>query len=191
MSQILWFCIKLLVRDTPSLGASAFRLYSIPETKNVGIDLYEEDVLYNFVTMDSQLMNGSIPWRGSKEEDLLFLQMLIEDGTPVGDIVVDYTAAICDLLPPNFLVLHSWFFIMQFLWPDCDIYDICKGFHLYLQEGRLPLCGNGRGWDYFQGLVAGANHWQQRQDGDVVELDSDVEVEEEVKLPQVQNKFCT
>jgi hypothetical protein len=58
-------------------------------------------------TMDSQLMNGSIPWRGSKEEDLLFLQMLIEDGTPVGDIVVDYTAAICDLLPPNFLVLHS------------------------------------------------------------------------------------
>jgi hypothetical protein len=65
-------------------------LHSIPEIENARIDLYEDDVLPNFDTRDSQLINGALPWRGSRTEDPLLLQMLIEAGTEVGDIVVHY-----------------------------------------------------------------------------------------------------
>jgi hypothetical protein len=65
----------VLVRDLPSATTSAFRLRSIPEIEIVGIDLYEDDLLHNFVTKDSQLMNGTILWRGSRKKDILVLQM--------------------------------------------------------------------------------------------------------------------
>jgi hypothetical protein len=76
---------------------------------NVGIDLYEDDLLHNFVTRDSQLMNGTIPWRGSREKDPLLLQMLIEACTKVGDIVVDCIVAIGDSLLLGFMI-----FILNF-----------------------------------------------------------------------------
>jgi hypothetical protein len=57
-------------------------------------------------------MNGAVPWRGSREEDPLLLQMLIEAGIPVGDIVGDCIVAICDSLPLNFLIFQSRLFIM-------------------------------------------------------------------------------
>jgi hypothetical protein len=38
-------------------------------------------------------MRSTIPWRGARKKDLLFLQMLIESTTQVGDVVVDYTAS--------------------------------------------------------------------------------------------------
>jgi hypothetical protein len=67
-------------------------------------------LLYNFVTRDSQLMNGAIPWRGSEEKDPLLLQMLIEACTEVGDIVVDCIAATGDSLPLSFMI-----YILDFL----------------------------------------------------------------------------
>ena len=48
------------------------------EIENAGIDLYEDDLLHNFVTRESQLMNGAISRKGSREKDPLLLQMLIE-----------------------------------------------------------------------------------------------------------------
>ena len=57
-------------------------------------------------------MNGAVPWRGSKEEDPLLLQMLIEAGIWIGDIVDDCTVATCNLLPLNFLIFQSRLFIM-------------------------------------------------------------------------------
>jgi hypothetical protein len=59
----------MLVRDPLSAVASTFRLRSIPEIENAGIDLYEDELLHNFVTRESQLMNGAISWRGSREKD--------------------------------------------------------------------------------------------------------------------------
>jgi hypothetical protein len=59
------------------------------------LPLYD-DLLHNFVTRDSQLMNGAIPWNGSREKDLLLLQLLIDACTEVGDIVVDCTMATGD-----------------------------------------------------------------------------------------------
>jgi hypothetical protein len=99
----------VLVRDPSAFSASGFHFHSILEVENAGIDLYEDDLLHNFVTKDSQLMNGVIPWRGSKEKDPLLLQMLIEACKDVGDIVVDCTAATGDSLLLCFMI-----FILNF-----------------------------------------------------------------------------
>jgi hypothetical protein len=59
----------------------------------VGIDVAVDDVLFNLVTKDTQLMKGSTPWRGGRQKDPLLLQLLIETTTQVGDIVLDCTAS--------------------------------------------------------------------------------------------------
>jgi hypothetical protein len=63
------------------------------ELDSVGINIAVDDVLFNLVTKDTQLMRGSTPWRGGKEKDPLLLQLLIESTTQVGDIVLDWTAS--------------------------------------------------------------------------------------------------
>ena len=57
-------------------------------------------------------MNGAISKRGSRENDPLFLQMLIEVGTEVGDIVVDCIAATGDSLLLSFMIFYSRIFII-------------------------------------------------------------------------------
>jgi hypothetical protein len=91
--QTLRFCIKLLVRNIPSSSPSLFSLKPVEELEAVGIDIVADDVLHNFVTKDSQLMRDTVPWRGAREKDPIFLQMLIEATTHVGDIVLDCTTA--------------------------------------------------------------------------------------------------
>jgi hypothetical protein len=54
----------------------------------VGIDVAIDDVLFNLVTKDTQLMRGSTPWRGGRQKDPLLLQLLIESTTQVGDIIL-------------------------------------------------------------------------------------------------------
>ncbi len=61
----------------------------IPEVQDAGIDLEADDLLHNFTTSKSQLMNGSIPWRGAREKDPRFLQVLIEASSNLGDVVLD------------------------------------------------------------------------------------------------------
>jgi hypothetical protein len=63
------------------------------ELDSVGINVAVDDVLFNLVTKDTQLMRGSTPWRGGREKDPLLLQLLIESITQVGDIVLDCTAS--------------------------------------------------------------------------------------------------
>jgi hypothetical protein len=63
----------------------------MPELHSVGIDVAVDDVLFNLVTKDSQLMRGSTPCRGGREKDHVLLQLLIESTTRVGDIVLDCT----------------------------------------------------------------------------------------------------
>jgi hypothetical protein len=59
----------------------------------VGIDVAVDDVLFNLVTKDTQLMRGSTPWRGGRQKDPLLLQLLIESTTQVGNIILDCTAS--------------------------------------------------------------------------------------------------
>jgi hypothetical protein len=73
--------------------SSTFSIRPMAELDSVGIDVAADDVLFNMVTKDTQLMRGSTPWRGGMEKDLVLLQLLIESTTQVGDIVLDCTSS--------------------------------------------------------------------------------------------------
>jgi hypothetical protein len=60
---------------------------------SVGIDVAVDDVLFNLVTKDTQLMRGNTPWKGGRKKDPLLLQLLIESTMQVGDIVLDCIAS--------------------------------------------------------------------------------------------------
>jgi hypothetical protein len=76
--QTLKFCIQLLVRSYPEVPSSTFSIRPVAELDSIGIDIAVDDVLFNLVTKDTQLMRGSIPWRGGREKDPILLQLLIE-----------------------------------------------------------------------------------------------------------------
>jgi hypothetical protein len=73
--------------------SSTFSIRPVAELDSVGIDIAVDDVLFNLVMKDTQLMKGSTPWRGGREKDPVLLQLLIESTTQVGDIVFDCTAS--------------------------------------------------------------------------------------------------
>jgi hypothetical protein len=81
----------LLVRSYPGLPSSTFFIGPIAELDSVGINVTVDDVLFNLVTKDTQLKNGSTPWRGGREKDPFLLQLLIESTTQISDIVLDCT----------------------------------------------------------------------------------------------------
>jgi hypothetical protein len=81
------------VRSYPAVPSSTFSIRPLAELDSVGIDVAVDDVLFNLVTKDTQLMRGSTPWRGGREKDPVLLQLLIESTTQVGDIVLDCTAS--------------------------------------------------------------------------------------------------
>jgi hypothetical protein len=59
--QTLKFCIQLLVRSYPKVPSSTFSIRPMAELDSVGIDVAVDDVLFNLVTKDTQLMRGSSP----------------------------------------------------------------------------------------------------------------------------------
>jgi hypothetical protein len=85
----------LLVRSYRGLPPSTFSVRPVAKLDSVGIGVAIDDVLFNLVTKDIQLMRGSTPWRGGREKDPILLQLLIESTTQVGDIVLDCTASTC------------------------------------------------------------------------------------------------
>jgi hypothetical protein len=68
--------------------SSTFSIRPMDELDSVGIDVAVDDVLFNLVTKDTQLMRGSTPWRGGRKKDPVLLQLLIQSTTHVGDIVL-------------------------------------------------------------------------------------------------------
>ena len=110
--QTLQFCICLLVRDIAGGSAPPFAFQPVEELMDFDIDVRSDDVLHNLVTKETQMMRGTIPWRGSREKDPLFLQMLIEATTSPGDIVMDCSASNGLILCMNislFACLHHSF----------------------------------------------------------------------------------
>jgi hypothetical protein len=75
---MLKFCIQLLVRSYPRMPSSTFSVRLVAKLDSIGINVAVDDVLFNMVIKDIQLMRGSIPWRGGREKDPLLLQLLIE-----------------------------------------------------------------------------------------------------------------
>jgi hypothetical protein len=94
----------LPVRSYPEVPSSTFSIRPMDELDSVGIDVAVDDVLFNLVTKDTQLMRGSTPWRGGREKDPVLLKLLIESTTHVGDIVLDCTAS----TGSKFLVILSF-----------------------------------------------------------------------------------
>ena len=92
-AQTLRFCIWLLVKAFLGALEPTFSFQPIEELEALGIDVSIDDVLHNLVMKESQLMNGSTPWRGAREKDPLLVQMLIESTTSFGDLVMDCTAS--------------------------------------------------------------------------------------------------
>jgi hypothetical protein len=84
--------------------SSTFSIRPMDELESVGINVAVDDVLFNLVTKDTQLMRGSTPWRGGREKDPVLLQLLIESTTHVGDIVLDCTTS----TGTRFLVILSF-----------------------------------------------------------------------------------
>jgi hypothetical protein len=84
--------------------SSTFSIRRMDELDSVGIDVAVDDVLFNLVTKDTQLMRGSTLWRGGREKDPVLLQLFIESTTHVGDIVLDCTAS----TSTKFLVILSF-----------------------------------------------------------------------------------
>jgi hypothetical protein len=83
----------MLVRSYPKVPSSTFSIWPVIELDSVGIDIAVDDVLFNLVTKDTQLMRGSTPWRGGRKKDPLLLQLFIESTMQVNNIVLDYIAS--------------------------------------------------------------------------------------------------
>jgi hypothetical protein len=107
---MLKFCIQLLVRSYLEVPSSTFAITTVVELDFVGIDVAIDNVIFNLVTKDTQLMRGNTPWRGGRKKDPVLLQLLIESTTQVGDIVLDCTAS----TSTQFLVILS-FMALSFL----------------------------------------------------------------------------
>ncbi len=60
-----------------------------------GVDVKDDDIIFNYVSEKDQLMDGSMPWRGAREKHRDIHQMFIESLTKSGGVVVDVTASIC------------------------------------------------------------------------------------------------
>jgi hypothetical protein len=81
------------VKSYPEVPSSTFSIRLVAELDFVGIDVAVDDIFFNLVMKDTQLMRGSSPWRGGREKDPVLLQLLIESTTQVGDIVLDCSAS--------------------------------------------------------------------------------------------------
>ena len=79
------------------------------------MDFLSDDVVHNFTTRDTMLMNGAVPWRGAREKDPALLRLLIEATTKAGDVVFDYNASTGTLYLLSifclFLLLIFYFYI--------------------------------------------------------------------------------
>jgi len=65
----------------------------VPNLDVARIHIDSNDVLHNVVTKESQLMNGNVPWCGSREKDPSLIQILIESFSLPSNVVFDCYAS--------------------------------------------------------------------------------------------------
>ena len=58
-----------------------------------GVNLKDDDIIFNYISEKDQLMDGSMPWRGAREKYRDIHQMFIESLTKPGGVVVDVTTS--------------------------------------------------------------------------------------------------
>ena len=82
------FWIRVYVRS-----GSTFSFQTKKEDLIHGLlNITESDAIFNLTDVDSQLMNGEVPWRGPREKSIEMMQGILEELSKPGDIVVDWNA---------------------------------------------------------------------------------------------------
>ena len=74
------------------------------------LNITESDAIFNFTDVESQLMNGELPWRGPREKAPEMMQGIIEELSKPGDIVLDWNAGIGNYSYISLLNYSSHFF---------------------------------------------------------------------------------
>ncbi len=82
-----------MVKDLGVKGKSNFTFRCTLTMEKAGMDIGRDDILMNFTTKGDLEMNGTKPWRGARQKDPRFFQLLIEATTDEGDVVFDVTAS--------------------------------------------------------------------------------------------------
>jgi hypothetical protein len=109
-----------------------------------GVDVDGDDILQNFTTKELQKMNETVPWSGPRERNLLLLQMLIEAASQLGDLVLDCTSTLGNLLPSLKQILNilcHLFLGIRYIEFLTLIFDM--GFYHFLLEVESIRCGLG------------------------------------------------
>ena len=106
------FWIRVYVRS-----GSTFSFQTKKEDLIHGLlNITESDAIFNLTDVDSQLMNGEVPWRGPREKSPEMMQNIIEELSKPGDIVVDWNAGtgisltyLCFIFPLVFSKVSHFF----------------------------------------------------------------------------------
>jgi hypothetical protein len=125
---------------------SQFAANNILTLERQGVDVDGDDILQNFRTKELQKMNETVPWSGPRKRNLLLLQMLIEAASQLGDLVLDCTSTIGNLLPSLRLILNilcHLFLRIRYIEFLTLIFDM--GFYHFLSEVESIRCGLGGG----------------------------------------------
>ena len=62
--------------------------------QKLGYGLWDNDIIFNFLTEEKEAVNGTIPWRGSYEKDISLYQQFVETLTAPGAVVLDVFALV-------------------------------------------------------------------------------------------------
>jgi len=92
----LKFKAILIVRDVPTSGVRQPKgLQITPDPSIPQVDLAYDDVVFNSVTFDTQLVRKSdgSPWRGPKEKSDILMKLFVHGLSPPDGIVADLTAS--------------------------------------------------------------------------------------------------
>jgi hypothetical protein len=82
-----------MVKDLGEKEKSNFSFKRSIAMKSASVDIGRDDMLINYTLESDLAMNGDIPWRGPRQKDPRFFQLLIEGTTIDGDLVLDCTAS--------------------------------------------------------------------------------------------------
>ena len=80
------------------IAVKRMHMWKYHSTKNLefekqGVCIGEDDFYFNYTNEKTQLMNGSVPWRGARKKHTILMQIFIEALCKPGAMVIDVTTS--------------------------------------------------------------------------------------------------
>jgi hypothetical protein len=100
----LWQCTRFWVQLFVRSG-------NVQSKFTIAENFEHHDYFYNFVSFASQLMHGSVPWRGPREKNPEFMKSFIENLSKVGDIIFEWNASTGYFLILTIFIFYNFFII--------------------------------------------------------------------------------